>query len=65
MEGGESMNQIIPKGLDELLNDDPSLQEKVTYEDYLAEKRVPDKSDYSIEEGYEEYKAVMEGKKCI
>ncbi len=54
------MNQIMPKGLDALLNDDPSLQKKLTYEEYLAGKSVPDNSDYQIEEVYEEYRSFLQ-----
>ncbi len=54
------MNQIMPKGLDALLNDDPSLREKLTYEDYMAGKSVPDNSDYKIDEVYEEYRSFIQ-----
>ena len=54
------MNQIMPKGLDALLNDDPSLQKKLTYEEYLAGKSVPDNSDHQIEEVYEEYRSFLQ-----
>lgn len=54
------MNQTIPKGLDALLNDDPSLKEKLTYEDYQAGESVPDNSDYKIEDVYNEYRNFIE-----
>lgn len=54
------MSQIMPKGLDALLEDDPSLRKKLTYEDYLAGKCVPDNSDHQIEEVYEEYRSFLE-----
>lgn len=54
------MNQTIPKGLDALLDDDPSLRKKLTYEDYQAGKSVPDNSDHQIEEVYEEYRNFLE-----
>lgn len=54
------MNQIMPKGLDALLNDDPSLEKKITYVDYQKGKSVPDNSDHKIEEVYEEYRSFLE-----
>lgn len=54
------MNKIMPKGLDALLNDDPSLKKKITYEEYERGESVPDNSDYPIEEVYKEYRLFLE-----
>lgn len=54
------MNKIMPKGLDALLNDDPSLKKKLTYEEYQAGESVPDNSDYQIEDVYKEYRLFLE-----
>lgn len=54
------MNQIMPKALDALINDDPSLKEKITYEDYKDGKSVPSNSDDRIEDVYADYRSYIE-----
>lgn len=53
------MNNIIPKGLEALLEDDPGLREKITYEEYQNGKTIPENSDQPLEEVYQEYRTFL------
>ncbi len=54
------MAEIIPKGLEALLKEDRSLQNKLTFEEYKSGKSVPGNSDYQIENVYKEYRSFLE-----
>lgn len=51
---------IKQKGLQDYLNDDPSLKEKLTYEEFMSRQKQGF-DDSGIEEAYEVYRKFMEG----
>lgn len=52
---------VKSKGLKEILEENPSLLRKITYEEYADGKAVPQNSDESIESAYANYKKVKYG----
>lgn len=54
------MKEVIPKGLEALLEDDPGLREKFTYDDYQNGKIIPINSDQPLEEVYKDYRTFVE-----
>lgn len=56
------MMAVTPKGLAEILKEDPSLTEKYTYQEYCDNKTVPQNSDTALEKAYESYLKVKLGK---
>lgn len=52
--------RIEGKGLRSFLEDDASLTEKMTNEDFQNKKAVPNNSDYEIEEVYQTYCTLLE-----
>ncbi len=55
------MQVIKSKGLKEILAENPSLRRKITYEEYMNGKAVPQNSDESIETAYANFKRVKYG----
>ncbi|MDE7253656.1 MAG: hypothetical protein K2O32_12030 [Acetatifactor sp.] len=55
------MPGIKPKGLAEILAENQSLTQKYTYDDYEAGMTVPQNSDETIAEAYENYRKVKLG----
>ena len=54
---------IKQKGFQDYLNDDPSLTEKITYEEFMNKKATPkDNEEISIEDAYDSYCRVLEAK---
>lgn len=52
---------IKPKRFQDYLNDDPSLTEKITYEEFVRRQQVPsNQKDDSVEEAYNAYLKVLE-----
>ncbi len=49
---------IKAKGLNEILEEDPSLTKKITYEEFMNGATASQDSDVSIETAYESYKKV-------
>lgn len=54
-------NRIEPKGLKQILEEDKSLQEKVTYEEFSSGKIIPTNSDVGIKDAYEVYRKIKLG----
>jgi len=52
---------IKPKGLQEILEENVTLIEKYTYEEYEAGKTIPQNSDDPIDKAYENYKKIKSG----
>lgn len=52
---------IKSKGLKEILEENPSLSRKITYEEYVDGKANPQNSDDHIEIAYANYKKVKYG----
>lgn len=52
---------VRAKGFKEILEENPSLKRKITYEEYEAGETVPQNSDISIEIAYKHYKKVKYG----
>ena len=46
---------IKPKGLQDYLNEDPSLTEKITYEEFINNQKPTGKKDDGLEEAYNTY----------
>lgn len=55
------MPAIKPKGLAEILAENPSLTQKFTYDDYEAGMTVPQNTDEAIAEAYANYRKVKLG----
>lgn len=55
------MGEIIPKGLNEILNEDASLTEKITYKEFIERKTVPTNSDKTVKLAYDNYKKIKSG----
>lgn len=51
---------IKPKGLQDYLNDDPSLTEKVTYEEFINSQKSTSKKDDVVEEAYNSYLKILD-----
>ena len=51
---------IKPKGLQDYLNDDPSLTEKITYEEFINSQKTTGIKDDGVEEAYNSYLKVLE-----
>lgn len=56
------MREIVPKGLSQILEEDTSLKEKFTYQEFVDNQVVPHNSDNTIEKAYEDYKKIKSGK---
>lgn len=56
------MMTVEPKGLTEILEEDVTLKEKYTYQEYLDNKIIPRNSDTSLEDAYESYLKIKLGK---
>ncbi len=52
---------VKSKGLKEILDENPSLSRKITYEEYIGGKNIPQNSDESLEDAYENYRKVKYG----
>lgn len=57
MKTGETVKR---KGLQDFLNEDSSLTEKITYEEFLDKKLAPNNSDDPIEEVYWDYRRIID-----
>lgn len=55
------MSGIKPKGLKEILEENKTLTQKITYEEYDAGKTVPKNSDETIEAAYANYQKIKLG----
>ncbi len=51
---------VKPKGLQEYLQDDASLGEKVTYEQFEQKMLTSGNSDYEVERAYRSYRKALE-----
>lgn len=51
---------IKPKGLQDFLNEDPSLTEKITYEEFENGQKAINMKDDGIAEAYESYRKDLE-----
>ncbi len=51
---------IKPKGLQDFLNEDPSLTEKITYEEFENGQKAINMKDDGIAEAYDAYRRVLE-----
>lgn len=52
---------IKPKSIQDFLDEDPSLTEKITYEEFIEKKAASkDNEEISIEEAYDSYRRVLE-----
>ena len=51
---------IKPKELQDFLNDDPSLTEKITDEEFMNSQKPTGKKDDGVEEAYNSYLKVLE-----
>jgi len=49
------MEYTTVKGLQQFLDEDASLKEKFTYEEFMNKKSAPDNSDVTIDEAYRVY----------
>ena len=49
---------VKTKSLQDYLNDDPSLREKISYEEFMAGKAAPKNSDIPFEEAFRAYQRV-------
>ncbi|MCM1143342.1 MAG: hypothetical protein NC318_07050 [Blautia sp.] len=52
--------KIKGKGLFGFLEEDTSLKEKISYEEFQGKKAVPDNSDETIEKAYQDYCTLTE-----
>ncbi len=55
------MPALRPKGLKEILAENKTLSQKITYEEYEAGKTVPKNTDKPIETVYANYQKVKSG----
>ena len=55
------MSEIKPKGLEEILEENSTLTQKITYEEYEEGKTVPKNSDITIEAAYANYQKIKLG----
>ncbi len=55
------MPTVRPKGLKEILAENKTLSQKITYEEYEAGKTIPKNSDETIEAAYANYQKVKSG----
>ena len=51
---------IKPKGLQDILNENPSLTEKITYEEFINRQQSTSIKDDGVEEAYNSYLKVFE-----
>lgn len=51
---------IKPKGLQDFLNEDASLTEKITYKEFENGQKAINMKDYGIAEAYDAYRRVLE-----
>lgn len=51
---------IKPKGLQDFLDENPSLTEKITYEEYMNSQKATNQKDDGVEEAYNGYLKVLE-----
>ena len=51
---------IKQKGFQDYLNDDQSLTEKITYEEFINSQKATNQKDDGIEEAYDSYRRVLE-----
>lgn len=62
LKGGIFVKETIKlKGLRDYLEDDPSLAQKITYEEYMNKAATPQCSDIPIETAYANYKKIVYG----
>ncbi len=54
------MTMLKPKGLQDFLNEDPSLTEKITYEEFENGQKAINMKDDGIVEAYDAYRRVLE-----
>lgn len=52
---------VKSKGLKEILEENPSLTRKITYEDFETGKATPQNSDDPFEEAYKNFKRIKYG----
>ena len=50
---------VKTKGLQDYLDDDPSLREEISYEEFMAGKAAPKNSDIPFEEAFKAYQKVL------
>ena len=48
------------KQLQDFLNEDKSLLEKISYEEYIAKKSAPNNSDEPLDKTYRKYREIIE-----
>lgn len=51
---------VKQKGFKDYLNDDPSLTEKITYEEFIYSQKATGQKDDGVEEVYNDYLKVLE-----
>ncbi len=51
--------KLKPKGLAEFLEEDSSLKEKITYDQYIQNGAVPENSDDELEKVYQVYCKIL------
>lgn len=54
------MTQGYFKSLQEFLEDDPGLKEKITYDEYAEKRLSPENTDDKLEDAYAGYRAFVE-----
>lgn len=55
------METLVPKGLKQIFEEDKSLREKITYNEFIQKKIVPQNSDEPIDDVYENYLKIKAG----
>lgn len=56
------VTNLLPKKLSNILEEDRSLSEKITCDEFVKGKTIPQYSDIGIEEAYEEYLEIKSGR---
>lgn len=54
-----TVEKIKTKDLQDYLNDDPSLREKISFDEFIAGKAAPKNSDIQFEEAFKAYQKVL------